>query len=632
MNILKKYIYFDHLKQKLFNLVGMVFFLAATSASADGITPAQGFLAGGILGGAGNALQNFISPQKTIPSAPPATSPTINNGISLTPSNSLNITPPNNQQTTAVPSVSNSSSSFTPNSAQSNFYSSNQNANNFGANLFTGAFARLAPTQFNADYMIAIGDSVEVRLWGSLQMDSFLNVDPKGNIYIPNIGPVYVLGIKNHDLQHVVETAISKVYKNSVLSYSTLTAAQPVRVFVGGYVNLPGMYSGTSMDSLLSYLDQAGGIDVARGSFLKIEVKRGDLVRATFNLYDFLLQGKMPLIQLADGDVILATTRKNTFTTANGLVENSNQFEFIGESIKLSEVIKLSKPFAQVNHVLITRNDSGVFANTEYYPISISSNINVNNGDVVQFTSDKKIGTISVRVQGEHDSEIAYVLPHGARLGDLMKNIKFSERSDPANIQLFRLSAQALQSQQLQSLIQTLQANVLTSRSGTAAEEGLRSQEATRILQWVANAKQIQPLGQVLIAQTNKRDDLLLENGDIINIPAKNGLINVSGLVLFPTSIAYDKSQSIDDYITKCGGYTQKQDQSRIIISHLDGSFSDINQKSSLFSNYTKKNEIKEGDTIMVLPYVDPKLRQYWLEMSQIIAQVAVTAKIVLGL
>ena len=34
----------------------------------------------------------------------------------------------------------------------------------------------------------------------------------------------------------------------------------------------------------------------------------------------------------------------------------------------------------------------------------------------------------------------------------------------------------------------------------------------------------------------------------------------------------------------------------------------------------------------MVLPYVDPKLRQYWLEMSQIIAQVAVTAKIVLGL
>ena len=98
-----------------------------------------------------------------------------------------------------------------------------------------------------------------------------------------------------------------------------------------------------------------------------------------------------------------------------------------------------------------------------------------------------------------------------------MKNIKFSERSDPANIQLFRLSAQALQTQQLQSLIQTLQANVLTSRSGTAAEEGLRSQEATRMLQWVANAKQVQPLGQVLIAQTNKRDDLLLENGDIIN-------------------------------------------------------------------------------------------------------------------
>ena len=33
-------------------------------------------------------------------------------------------------------------------------------------------------------------------------------------------------------------------------------------------MNRPGLYNGTSMDSLLHYLDQAGGIDAERGSFL----------------------------------------------------------------------------------------------------------------------------------------------------------------------------------------------------------------------------------------------------------------------------------------------------------------------------------------------------------------------------
>lgn len=600
-------------------LVSLSFILIASHVSAAGITPAQSFVAGGILGGAGTAIQNLINNNNN---------PAPINGLSLIPSNNLSTTTtPTNQSSQTNPI----GVTATLNSAQANFYTANQNSNTFGANLFTGAFSRQGATQFNPDYMITIGDSIQVRLWGSFQLDSLLNVDPKGNIYIPNVGPVHVLGAKNQDIQHIIESAISKVYRSNILSYSSLSAAQPVRVFVGGYVNLPGMYSGTSMDGLLSYLDQAGGIDVARGSFIQVEIKRGELLRATFNLYDFLLNGKMPIIQLADGDVILVTSRKNTFTTTNSLAENSYQFEFSGNSISLSEVLKLSKPFPQANHIMITRNDSGAKSSTEYLPLT-NNKITIYNGDVVQFTSDKKIGTISVKVQGEHESEISYVLPYGARLGELMQKITFSERSNPENIQLFRQSVKQAQAEQIQSLIQTLQSNVLTSRSGTSAEENLRSQEAARMLQWVANAKQIQPSGQVLIAQTSKRDDLLLENGDVINIPTKNGLVNVTGLVLFPTSIAYDQSLELEDYIKKCGGYTQNADQARIIVSHLDGSFSDVREKTNFFSNTAKKAEVKEGDIIMILPYVDPKLRQYWLEMSQIIAQIAISAKVVLGL
>ena len=584
----------------------------ASAAGSIKLSPSQSLTLNSIMSGQG--ISALTAPAtastNTLPTLPTATNPatTPSSGDSTTTA-----TPPPSVLPSQPPQIA--------------YYIANQGSNVFGANLFTGAFARLGPTQFNPDYSVAIGDSIQVRLWGSFQFDSILTVDAEGNIFVPNVGPVHVRGVRNQELQNVVESAISRVYRSNVLSYTTLASAQPVRIFVGGYVNLPGMYSGTSMDSLLNYLDQAGGIDTARGSFLDVQVKRGDQVRATFNLYDFLLQGRMPIIQLADGDVILVSSRQSTVTVSS-LAENPDQFEFSGPSISMADVIKLAKPFPQANHVMVTRNNAELVQNTDYYSLEEASKVSLQNGDLIQFTSDKKIGTITVRVQGEHESPIAYVLPHGARLGDLMKNIKFSDQSDSGNIQLFRQSVQARQKQQLDSLLQTLQANILTARSGTAAEATLRTQEAALMLQWVDRAKQIVPTGQVLIAQSANRDDLLLENNDVINIPAKDGLVMVSGQVLFPTTIAYDQNMSLDDYIKHCGGYTQSADVARIIVAHRDGSFSDTTGKHVSSS----RDSIRDGDTIMVLPYVDPKSRQFWLEMTQIISQVAISAKVVLGL
>ena len=179
---------------------------------------------------------------------------------------------------------------------QTGSYNTNLNSDVFGAQLFTGSFAQAGATQFNPDYLIATGDQIQVRFWGGFNFDSVLTVDPQGNLFLPQVGPVKVLGVRNQDMQRVVEAAAGKVFRANVNSYANLAAAQPVRVFVGGYVNRPGLYNGTSMDSVLHYLDRAGGIDLDRGSFLKVQVKRGEQVRATLNLYDFLLAGRIPLV------------------------------------------------------------------------------------------------------------------------------------------------------------------------------------------------------------------------------------------------------------------------------------------------------------------------------------------------
>jgi protein involved in polysaccharide export with SLBB domain len=544
------------------------------------------------------------------------------------------------QSTSAVPG----SGSTMPSSANGASSSTTNNTNDisaqpvtqtvtsdaFGANLFTGAFTRQGPLQFNPNYTVSTGDSIQVRLWGAFTFDAQLVVDPKGNIFLPHVGPVQMLGVKNQDIQRVVDSAVATIFKSSVYSYASLAAAQPVRVFVSGFVNRPGMYAGTSMDSLLHYLDQAGGIDTERGSFLNVQVKRGQQIRATVNLYDFLLQGTTPAVQLADGDVILVSTRQNTLMVT-GLTENPKRFEFATATKTLADIMPMAKPRAQATHARITRN-TGTKKSVEYYPLGESTTVVLANGDEVEFTADKKPGTITVRVEGEHQSSQEYVLPYGTRMGALLEKIEFSERSETESLQLFRLSVKERQRQSLQVALKSLETAALTARSGTSDEARLRAEEAGLILQWVERAKAVEPRGQVVIPETSGRNDLLLENGDVIRVPMRDGLVLVNGEVLFPNAITHETKLNLQEYIKRAGGFTQNADAARILIAHKDGSFTEADQEEGFFKLRSKPPKVKAGDEILVLPKLDVKSRQIWKDLTQIIFQIAVSAKVVLGL
>jgi protein involved in polysaccharide export with SLBB domain len=497
-------------------------------------------------------------------------------------------------------------------------YSVNLSTDVFGANLFTGAFAASAASIFNPDHVIAIGDQLQVRLWGAFQFESLLTVDAQGNIFLPQVGPVNVAGIPNKGLQQRLEEALRRTFKSNVHSYISLAAAQPVRVFVTGFVYRPGMYQGTSTDSVLRYLDQAGGIDTERGSFLDVRVLRGSLVRGEFNLYEFLIGGRLPGVQLGDGDVVVVQPRKSVFKVG-GLAENAKRFEFSGQAIEIPQLVTLARPLPTATHVRVTRM-SGIVRNTEYYSLTDARAVRLDNGDEVVFTADNRPGTISVRVEGEHVSPQEYVLPYGARFGDLIKKIEFTDRSDSLNLQLFRLTVKERQREMLQASLKTLETAVLTARSGTSEEARLRADEAQLMLQWVERARRLEPLGQVVIAQASDRDHLLLENGDIVRVPIKNGLVLVHGEVLFPNAVAFDNRYGVEDYIKRAGGYTQNADTSRIVVAHRDGSFDEVSNGA----------RIVPGDDILVLPKVDSKPRQFWKDIVQIIFQIALAAKVII--
>lgn len=513
-----------------------------------------------------------------------------------------------------------------PDVATDSSYATNASSDVFGASIFSGTFARQGATQFNPDYLLASGDRVQVRLWGGYTFDGILSVDPKGNVFLPYVGPLKLAGVANRDVPAAVEGAIRRTFKANVYSYASLESAQPVRVFVSGNVNRPGLYNGTSMDSLLSYLDQAGGIDAERGSFLKVMVKRGAQVRYEVNLYEFITEGRIPQVQLADGDVIVVPPRHNSLRVS-GLATQEKRFEFATPRLSFADLLRLSRPLASATHVRVVRN-TGAVRNVEYYPISEAGALTLDNGDEIEFTADKKQGTITVRVEGEHLSAQEYVLPYGSRLGSLLSRIEYSEFSERDSVQLFRRSVRERQRQLLQTSLKSLETAALTARSGTSDEARLRREEADLLLQWVDRARKVEPSGQVVLTPA-ARDALPLESGDVVRIPRRDGLVLVSGEVLFPNSVSMEKGLSVGDYIRKSGGFTQNADSSRIIIAHQDGSFEDSAAAPGMFDHAPV---IKAGDEILVLPRIDVKSRQIAKDWTQIIYQIAVSAAVVLGL
>ncbi len=176
----------------------------------------------------------------------------------------------------------------------------------FGYDLFAGAPSTFAPVDnvpVTPDYVIGPGDQLLIRAWGQLDVDYRATVDRNGMINIPKVGSVQVAGIRYQDITNVVHTAVSRNFRNFDLLV-TMGQLRSVQVFVVGQAKRPGAYTVSSLSTLVNAVFAAGGPS-SRGSMRAIQLKRGNQVVTTLDLYDLLVSGdKSKDAQLLPGDVI----------------------------------------------------------------------------------------------------------------------------------------------------------------------------------------------------------------------------------------------------------------------------------------------------------------------------------------
>jgi protein involved in polysaccharide export with SLBB domain len=489
----------------------------------------------------------------------------------------------------------------------------------FGANLFRGNFASTYGSGMNNEYVILPGDRITVRIWGARNYDDVLFVDQQGNIFLPEVGPVRVAGLTQASLSGSVRGKLASVFPENVDIYVNLQSAQPVAVYVAGNVPNPGRYAGGPTDSVMSYLDRAGGILPEQGSYRNIKILRGKKAIGRVDLYSYILRGELPPVRLQDGDTILVEPF-GVSVAAYGMLRQAARYEFKGGA-NGRELLDYALPLNGVSHVSLGGVRKGEPFNL-YVTLEEFRGLYLEDGDRVEFVTDTRGKTIMVAASGAIHGASRFPVLKRTRLKTLLEYIAVEpELADITSIYIRRKSVAAEQKAILADALRRLEQSALTATSASVDEASIRVKEAELIQNFVQRAAQLEPDGVLVVSRKGKLSDLLLEEGDEIIIPRRTDVVHVSGEVLIPTAVTWEKGLSLKGYLNGAGGLSDRADANNILIVGLNGEVS-----------RAERQAIAPGDRILVMPKFDSKNLQLVKDVTQVLYQMAVAVKVAVGL
>nr|WP_244311339.1 SLBB domain-containing protein [Vibrio comitans] len=135
---------------------------------------------------------------------------------------------------------------------------------------------------------VQIGDLVQVNLPGEASLNKGFQVDKSGRISLPEVGPTYVAGYEEDQLQKVVKDALGKVFRD-LSNASIYVAERQILLSIQGYVRSPGEYTLPESSTVQMALYAAGGIRPG-AQLNKLHIKRGSETKE-FNYKKFLDSG-----------------------------------------------------------------------------------------------------------------------------------------------------------------------------------------------------------------------------------------------------------------------------------------------------------------------------------------------------
>ena len=238
-----------------------------------------------------------------------------------------------------------------------------QRSDIFGHDMFSGKLLNFVPN-YNlptpSNYVLSAGDGIVIDIWGGTAVSYDLSISPDGYVNIPNIGPVYLMGQTIEQAEKTLKKKFSKIY--SGLNYDTnikvsLGNIRSLTVNVVGEVTVPGSYTLPSLSTLCGAIYTAGGV-TRLGTVRNIKLYRKSKLTAIFDVYDYLLSGKLEQnIRLEDNDLIVVEPYR-TVVSISGNVRRPMRYE-IKEGQTIADLINYACGYtddAYYDYVSVTRS------------------------------------------------------------------------------------------------------------------------------------------------------------------------------------------------------------------------------------------------------------------------------------
>lgn len=489
-----------------------------------------------------------------------------------------------------------------------------------GSDLMLGgrsATSTEANRQVPSDYIVGVGDEVQVTAWGSVDADLRLTVDRAGRIVIPRVGPVVVAGVRLSDLNELLSRRVAQVFKNFQLSV-TLGRLRSIRYYVTGFTARPGAYTVSSLATVMTGLVQAGGPSVA-GSFRNIELRRGGQVVSRFDLYDLLVKGdKSADVSLQADDVLhigpigpqvalLGSVNKPAVVELKDNETVSDALSIVGGLTAVADRGRISI------ERLSERNDRRV---AELSLPADRSQV-LNDGDVLRAFSGVSVALPQikqykrVRVEGEVARPGDYVLPPTSTLRDAVQVAGgFTPQAYVFGTDFSRESVRRTQEENYERALRDLEIeftrSASTQKTQGADEAAAQTQRASGTSRLIDRLRAARPTGRIVLQLDQEARELPIlqvEEGDRLFIPARPNTVGVFGSVFNGGSFLLRDGSTVDDMLKQAGGPTRGADTGSLFVIRANGTVVSARQSTSGWMSFGSRFAslpAMPGDTVFV--------------------------------
>lgn len=406
------------------------------------------------------------------------------------------------------------------------------------------------------EYILGTGDGFTIYLWGSINDEMRSIVDQEGNAIIPSVGMIKLKNLTLREGKKKIRKKILTLYKDIEMSI-VLSEIRQFRVYVLGEVFNPGFYIVNGATRVSDVLSVAGYLyDDSTKYLRKVEIE---------NVYHPVRYADMALFYhsniisknsyLLEGDRVFVSKKKEILSIL-GAVNYPGNYDLMSDDTLIT-IIKAAGGLqrgADSSKIIVTRfvdnkdllkNITLSYLDSSVYTFQVQKDDRIFVGSISDYRKHRQ-----VTVSGEVKHPGTYPIQRSKTfLTDIIKKaggfteeaffkeskVKREEKYKKRDKELDILKAEEL------SNLSPLEKNYLLTKLEGNGNERTLSVDFVELFQ-----------------NNNTNYDVILRDGDKIEIARKKLTIQVIGAVISPGLVTYKENAGCEYYIKYVGGVTDR--------------------------------------------------------------------------